>query len=107
MLYFVMTYLCEKVQTLIRGTCLYIFYRCGGCMLQVYFAAPLAVELHVEYHRTHWRKFEEVYAEYFASLAASTSNEGRTLDASVTGLIVDCNMRHNCAQITHVLWHFG
>ena len=50
------------------------------------------MEEHVDYHRTHWRKFKEMYVEYFAGVAAATSNEGRTLDASVTGLIVDCNM---------------
>ena len=65
------------------------------------------VEERVEYYRTHWRKFKEMYAEYFAAVAAATSNEGSTLDDTGTGLIVDCNMPHICAQSTHAFWLFG
>ena len=65
------------------------------------------VEERVEYHRTHWRKFKEMYVEYFAGVAAASTNEGSTLDDSGTGWILDYNLRHHCAQITHVLWHFG
>lgn len=65
------------------------------------------VEDRVEYHRTHWRNFKEKYVEYFEALAASTSNEGSTLDATGTGLIPDCYMRDHYAQRTHALWHYG
>ena len=65
------------------------------------------VEERVEYHRTHWRKFKEIYAEYFAAAAAATSNEGSTLDDTDTGLILDCNMRHYYAQSPHAFWHCG
>ena len=66
-------------------------YVCGNSTMDAP-AREAWVEERVDYHRTHWRKFEEMYVEYFAGVAAATSNEGRTLDASVTGLIVDCNM---------------
>jgi hypothetical protein len=81
-------------------------YVCGKSTLDSTARDTWVVE-RVEYHRRHWRKFKEMYAQYFEDLASARSNQGRQLDED-TGLNIDCvhhcQMTRSCAHSMPGVW---